>query len=619
MGDFCTKCGYKNEESNKNCVGCGAPLTQKNERNRQDLVQKSSMKKKNRINSSRNQKPKSLMVKLASGFVIILIAALVGLYTWGTQTVSADAVFIDFFEALSEENEAAVAEVTIFSDGREITDKEAHAFIELHQKSTVSELRKIVGVEKSGKFLGIIDAYKIIMPSQKAAFSFPYEGLSLKLNGKEIKKVQDENYDYVFSGIVPGIHEAEFVYEGEFTEFTYPFELTVPHQSDLDYIFEIEEELPISSVTFEVDVFNELSTEGNKILLAGNEIPLDNFGSTEEVGPLLLDGSMEAQAEIVFPWGTQKSDLIPITDEMQMISITQLTDEEEENMANQVTLFVEEYIQAVGTRESAAFTTLTDEKMEDYNEMIESMHYDSSYFEGFLEEVSLYEDSFQIDPDGRTVSAAIRVLAEGDYFTQGETPYRETLDQYWDVIFEYDAVKKEWLVADMYPDHWSEDFTPTRTVAGSKKLYELKDASVLQEESTEVANQAENEEIIFSEERKHEIEEFFYEYNENSVIGLNTGDPSYVYGFLAADGPRLNQQKGFIKDTFAKGITEEHISTTLENVIELADDMWQVTTIEVFIIHGTEKSSEKTFRTTTNVKVAGDMWQIYELISTPEI
>jgi hypothetical protein len=108
-----------------------------------------------------------------------------------------------------------------------------------------------------------------------------------------------------------------------------------------------------------------------------------------------------------------------------------------------------------------------------------------------------------------------------------------------------------------------------------------------------------------SSEDKSYIENFFYNYNTASADAINTGNFYYVEPFINYDGQFYDEQLNFVNDVYSKGIGEEHLSTELESVEIVNDEIWRVTTIEKFIINGTQRSSEKTFRTITNLKLIG--------------
>lgn len=153
---------------------------------------------------------------------------------------------------------------------------------------------------------------------------------------------------------------------------------------------------------------------------------------------------------------------------------------------------------------------------------------------------------------------------------------------------------------------------PTRIIEGSKKVFETK-------KSPEVEKEVKGDGSSYLGLGVYDIEQFFSEYNSLSVSAINTGDFSVVSYMVKADGPRYKEQSDFIESLYAKGVTEEHLGTTVEKVKVVNDHLLQVTTIEKFVIHGTEKSSEKKYRTVTLMYVNDGNWYMQELISTNEI
>lgn len=610
MTNFCTNCGHQNQLDNKICVECGKTLTV--QETKVQRTEKASQPKKDR-------KLLSLKTKIIAIAGVLVLASLIGVYSWGTKTASADTVVSKFFEALQEEDAETLAKQVVLSNGETMTIKEAEAFIKQYGDITPYELEDIARVEKNGKVIGLFDAHKIIFPAQQVSFGFPHEGLTLTLNGEIVADAKNDEGEYIFSNLSPGLHDAEFIYEGDFTEFNYPFELAVEFQGDSSRITPIYEELPISSVSFELETYNTEDPDANKIIIEDKEIPVGEDRQTEEVGPLLLDGSTTAQAEVDFPWGKQLSEPIEITSGYHTIGFAGLEEKQQTALIDQLAAFAEEYIEAFGTRDSSAFSTLTKNQLEIFTEDINNMKEIDSYFKGSLTEVGVDEESIQISPDGQSVSLSAELVIEGANYYQSQTPEIDSIVQDVSMSFIYDKTDSKWLVDTYNEDMWFFDVTPTLTIEGSKKVFETKGSSEeAKEESVDetVSEEAEDEYLGL---RKEDIEWFFSDYNDASVAAINSGDIMVVQPMIYNAGPRYEEQSDFIDYMYSKGITEDHLSTSVEKVKVLDDQYLEVTTIEKFTIHGTESSDEKSYRTVTKMRVNDGDWYVYELISTTEI
>ncbi|MFD1031897.1 TcaA NTF2-like domain-containing protein [Metaplanococcus flavidus] len=601
MKKFCTNCGHANDQDNRICVECGASLTEEKQSSEKPAQTEPSVKTK---------KPLSLKTKILAAVALLFAASLIGVYSWGSETASADTVVTKFLEALENEDAGALVKQVQLSNGEAMTVKEAGAFIELYGNITPYELEDVASIEKNGKVIGIFDAHRVVIPTQKLSFSFPHDGLALSLNGELVTSADNSDGDYVFSGISPGLHEAEFLYEGELAEFQYPFQLEAYMYADSSVIDPIYVDLPVSSVMFGLELFNAEDPGANKVIIGKKEVSVNEYGETDDIGPLLLDGSTTARAEVIFPWGPQLSDPVDITSDYHMLEFSGLGEEQHAALIDQLKLFAEEYVQAFGTRDSNVFTTVTKDQLTEFKEGYESMEYYENLFMGSLTEIIVDEEAITILSDGKTVTANVELQIDGDYYYASETPEPEEMEVTASIDFVFDKESGKWLVSYYNEGAYVQDFTPTDTYEGSGKVFEKAMTSVEVEETDE-------EDRFAVDERS--VEWLMSDYNDASVAAINAGDFSLVSGLIYGSGPRAEEQSDFIDYMYSEGITEEHLSTQMEKLEKLDDDYYEVTTIEKFIIHNEDGSNEKTYRTVTKLRVDTDGTYIYELISTTEI
>lgn len=600
MKKFCTNCGHANEQDNQICVECGTSLDEEKQVSRKSAAPAQPVK---------NRNPISLKKKILTSAGVLVAASLIGVYTWGSGTASADTVVTKFFEALENEDAKALVKQVQLSNGQAMTTKEADAFIELYGDITPYELEEVASIEKNGKVIGIFDAHCVIIPTQKLSFSFPYEGLSLSLDGELVTSVKNTDGDYVFDGISPGLHKAEFLYDGELAEFDYPFDLEAYMYADSSIIEPIYVDLPVSSVMFGLETFNQENPDANKVIIGDKEVSVDEYGETDDIGPLLIDGSTSVQAKVSFPWGVQLSDPVDITSDYHTLEFSGLEEKQQTALIDQLKTFAEEYVQAFGTRDATVFTTVMKEQLSVFEEEIASMEEYEEMFMGSLTEIGVDEESITILSDGQSVTAGAKILIDGDYYYAGEKPEAEEMELYISLYFTFDADKGKWLVDSYYQDNYYADIKPTVTYEGSGKVYEK--AMVSAE-----AKKPGGDQFVLDE---YTAEWLMSDYNDASVAAINAGDFSLVSGLIHGAGPRADEQSDFIDYMYSEGITEEHLSTEVEKVEDLDGDYYEVTTIENFIIHGPDGSDEKTYRTVTKLINYVDGVYIYELISTTEI
>ena len=593
MTIFCTSCGHPNEKGNKICVECGKPLAVRA--------------------SAETKKPMALKTKVLTAVIVLLLAGLGGLYSWGTKTASAETAVSKFFEALEKKDANLLAEHMALSNGKQVESKQAAAFMESYPNLTPYDLEQVATISQSGKVLGVFNAFKIVLPEQTASFEFPHEGLELHLDGKKVDSVEEEDGIYRFTGLVPGSYDAKFVYDGEYTEFTHSFELAIEMNTGSDETV-IYEELPAESVVLDFGVFNETNYKNYKIIVGEKEFAVDATGATEPIGPLPLDGSLTAQGEIEFPWGKQVSEPLKIDSDYQTLEISKLSKDQESKLVEQLTLFGEQYTQALGTRDASVLKTATANQRKVFEEEFKMMKESNLYFIGSLTEIKLEEPSIVLNGNGESVSMLAELVVNGANYAKGDTVILDRINLEAEISFVYDADAGKWLV-DEYVSNWFSSIEPTRTIKGSGKVYEVA-GTAGKAEKAEAPAEVTEENFGISD---SEIDYFFNAYNDSSVAAINSGDFGMVSSMVTLDGPRFDQQSKFVNDTYAKGITEEHLGTSVEKVEVVEDGYLQVTTIEKFIIHGTEKSSEKDYRTVTIIYVDGTDLYAHKLISTKEI
>ena len=116
---------------------------------------------------------------------------------------------------------------------------------------------------------------------------------------------------------------------------------------------------------------------------------------------------------------------------------------------------------------------------------------------------------------------------------------------------------------------------------------------------------------------KGELESVMQSYNSLSVKAINENDFSLVSDLIVSGSPREKEQKDYLDYLNSEGITEDHISTTLDSFKSIDDTTVEVTTKETFDIHYPDKdSAEKTFTTVSQLKLVDGEWLMYKLIST---
>ena len=585
MKKFCTNCGHENDQENQVCVECGQSFSsEKPEGTRPGEAARAPKPRK-------EKKPLSMKAKIIGAASLLLIASLVGIYSWGTNAASADTAVTTFFEALQNEDAEALAKKASLSNGEAMTVKQAEVFIAEYQGLTPAQLDGVASVEQNGKVMGIFNAHRVIIPVQELAFYFPHEGLSLSLNGEVVEGDQDSTGDYVFSGITPGVHQAEFAYKGEFVEFTHPFDLPVPLSPASSQPIAIREDLPVSSVIFTLNTFMADAPDANKVMIGEQEIPVNDTQQTDEIGPLLLDGSTSAYAQVEFPWGTETSEPVNITSNYHSIELVGMDEKHQQALTDQLMVFAEEYVEAHAKRDAAVFTSVSTEQLDRFKQDIDWMTTMGDHFMGALTQVGVDEESIAIMGDGKTVTLNAEFSIDGVYYYQSETPSAEEFQKEVSLNFVYDQAEEKWMVNTYNEDVWMLDVVPTATFEGSGTVHES-DSSAAEEEETEKEDESEEETEEATEEEvaaaetegavtEEQLEQFIADFRAAYETALNEKDFSRIDAFLKADSIARQELVDFIADTGSEAYVYEFLVDEAVGV-EILEDKAFVETNEEF-------------------------------------
>ncbi|WP_156321085.1 hypothetical protein [Bacillus sp. JCM 19041] len=327
---------------------------------------------------------------------------------------------------------------------------------------------------------------------------------------------------------------------------------------------------------------------------------------------MFIDGSTTYQTVFNFPWGSETSEEIPIESTYETLTVEADIDSIKEEIAEVITAFGESYYDAYSKNDSELLKSTSSDLLTDTIENSYHSNY-GYYYAAQFDATNVWFDEHMIDvTDEGAISIVLPVEyeiqlnqstdgPEDGFYDEGESCYMKMTyeeDQGWSV-YECELSTYNWLS--------SEGFD---TYEGSQTVY----ASMGTSNSTE---EDEGESTLISDE---ELEEFIYDYNETAVEAINTADFSVISPFMTEDGPIKSMQEEYYQSLANRGITQTHIDTQLQEVEEISNDEWIVTTNEIFEIHYEDgDSKEKEFITKSTVKLVDDELRVHELNSTDEV
>ncbi|MBS4178171.1 TcaA NTF2-like domain-containing protein [Lederbergia citrea] len=604
MNRFCQECGHPIKPTDHVCTECGTRFSHIETHASTVPTVKQPMTKKQKIITS------------IAAAVILLFSSF---YIWGNSYVSADNTTKRFYEAISKKDPGALQKLALTNHGKFITKAEAKALLALAQEDnnymneqllsiTAKQLSSDDGlfhVIENGKWLGIFKRHSILLKSQYAKLRIPFEGVKNTFNSEEFPIKESGDNWIVYGPIAPGVYELESSYKGDFTEVSSKEEIVLADEFGEWTALDVE--LEASYVTLEINNRTNAPLDSAYIELNGNKVEFDEFLKIDQLGPFKLDGSTSIFAVLETPWGKVESEKVDLTNRHHQLDADVANDELIASLSDTLVLFGEESVQASAAWDVSVFTTLTKEYT---GELKSDFNDNDEFFTGQLESIEINFDSLYFDTNskGITASLPVKYILNRAYHELSEKANLEKVESVREIVLHFNPKEKKWLVNSSDENYsWFDDFTPTKTIAGSKKLYTPSETVVA------TAQKAQDDESA------EEISDFIVLYNELSVSAINNGDFSIVSGLIDTNGPRYKQQSDYLDYLESKGITEEHLSTSVESSKKIDNITWEVVTVETFLIITPDSSREAKFRTKNLVKKVDEEWQLHKLLDTKEL
>lgn len=581
MSRFCLECGQQVTVEDVICTNCGTKLPQETVFPKQ---------------------PPSKKQKVMYGIITAIAVLLIGFTIWGKAHFSQETTSKRFAEALSTKDAKELQSLVVRENGKVINKQEAKAMLKLAEVEDRGAVESLSTVQQHGKWLGLFKIYKVQVIDQYAYFEGPVKGLNFMFNGIEIKEESRKKDSVSYGPLSPGIYEVDVTFEGIYGKGSSKSELyAANHSGELSWI---DVELPLGNVVFGVTNYSSEVMLDAHIVINDVEIPVDEYGETEDIGPILFDGSQHAKLVVRYPWGEVTTDEMMIESEYQEIEATILSQDELKTVLDTLKQYGEEYIESKSKRDTSVFTTTTKSFNERYLENIIDPLIDNNLFiTGKFDQLDVDEDSVYIlDDSEQGISIQAEFIFMEDSHSLLDTPSISESVYTCDVKLIYDESEKKWFIQNSTST--LSNIATTKTITGSGTIHQPSSDAV----------QKEKDRLI-----KNELQSFFEYYVSQSVYAINARDFSYVEDLMTDDGPRKKEAKDYIVYLESKGITEQFIDVTVEKVEAVSTNTWRVTTTDEFIIYNPDGSKERKYTTVVTVKQVDGDWLVHELVSTVEI
>lgn len=614
MKRFCKECGQEAQATYNVCIYCGTPLQANDEKKIVEspapvvdkTVQNSRKTEQKQVEQKQTEqqhapkKPMTFKQKLLLKVVAGVVVFLIGFSMWANSYQSSESVYKRFEAAVDKKDSKKLSKIMIHSDGSSIGEHEAQAFLALVEHQGKGSTLQLTTVVPSGQFLGIYDAHKIEAIDQ-LAYGYDIEGLSYTFNGADIDEFEHDEESVTFGPLAPGIYDVEVQFEGEYGDLTIEDTVTLDSYMFQEYTW-MDIEIPIADVVFYVENYEGIDHSTTYVQVGGEKIPISDDGATDDIGPMVLDGSQQATVLVTMPWGDVESEPFDIDDSHMSIYARFVSSEQFEGALTVIEDFGEQYVQAIAEHSTKPLTDVSTS----VKEYVTSRFDDYYSYSGKLETIAIDERSLFVDVDTEKprMFLPVQYVLQDAHHDLSDSPQLSENVLTWHIGLSFNSEDKSWLIDAIDEAGWVNDFDATEEWNGSGKLYEPSEEAI-----------AKAEDATF----ESELEEFINMYTDASVAAINYRDFDLVSDYITKDGPRRDEARDYIDYLDSKDIYESWLGSELENVEEVNDDTWKVTVIEEFEIRRPDSSDVKKFRTKLIIKRIDDELYVNELTETNPI
>lgn len=470
----CQHCKEEVSASTKFCNHCGKSLEDKqineqeesatSESQQQEEVKKetppvSDQKVKNEKNTS---KKKTNIIIISAIAIIVLV---IGIAVLGKFQSSVDHLLKDFETAVKDNDAKKLADIlTVDHKELEITEESVEGLIQLYE-SNPSELTYLlnnlkaqaqdlggltnmypIDLIKDGKKFVFYDDYKLIVNPVYIKVTTDYKDTDIIMNDEVLVTTDKDDYSSEIGPILPGKHVIEAVYDTGFFHLTTEEEVQA---SDPGFAQYVSLRLDGTNVSFNLSANRYSDLKSIKLFINGKDTEW-NIAKEDRVGPLLTDGSMNVSFEADLPWGTIRTDDIPLDDSYFTFNLGK-SEEFQQTIMDRIILFEEEYVKAYANASPEDLTTTTNDFAVLIAENTIGSILQGGEYTGAYHGTDFYTDSFILkqDYDGYwRVTVDTITYHEEAYFDEGDKATAEKVEE--EVRYElvYDPQSKEWLIDD---------------------------------------------------------------------------------------------------------------------------------------------------------------------------
>ncbi|WP_106496592.1 zinc ribbon domain-containing protein [Lentibacillus sp. Marseille-P4043] len=410
-------------------------------------------------------KQAKISMAIAGALIVLLFIA----YQVGASMTSKEKVIEKFEDAITQKDAGTVAGL-LEADGKITINKESvqgfidyygenpsefaymmdHLQDQVKQYDKNSDLAKAnddgydyaVNLIEDGKKFLVYDNYSIQVSPVYFEVYTNYKDTDILLNDEVIVTSDKDEFIQEVGPFLPGTYTFTATYKNDFVELSTETESI---NFDPGYSDHVDLGIEGEEVTFRKPFGEELNNV--KLYINGEDTGI-NIMEQDTFGPLLTDGSVTASFEGEFPWGTMKTDEVPI-DSYYVEADFAVNDDVRQAMKDTIIKFNQEFLAAATTADKKKLTVASEDLVKDIIDDAKNAKENEKYYKGKFVGVDFNSDSFEITNygDGWTVEVETATLYEQDtWYGEDEKPkLEEVLEQYgYELI--YDKDNEQWKV-----------------------------------------------------------------------------------------------------------------------------------------------------------------------------
>ncbi|WP_068621091.1 zinc ribbon domain-containing protein [Paenibacillus tuaregi] len=624
MGDiklaYCKECGHALSENATFCKECGTKLGSTAGSRGPAPLQRST----DQVSATAPLRPMSKRTKWILAAAGALIVVLIAGYKTGEYLFSKERLVSRFESALQARDSAGVASLLTSNDKQlvinEASVKNLMVYLAKHPNEMSRMLEDLksqakqtgddsysagtIKLEKEGKKLLIYDNYELDVTPVYLKLGTNYKNVSLTVDGKEVAKSNQEDFEKTVGPYLPGTYKLEARLKTDFVD------LVKTEEADLfgegrDYSENLE--LQGEQVSISTGLGTDTGLKG-RLFINGKNVGIDPFAETS-FGPVMTDGSVKLAVEGDYPWGTMRSGEVAISGADVRVNLASNSDLQT-GLMNIIAKHAVEKLKAYTSGNASAFTAVTGNYKTNESSRIQYNLQSGSYYKGKYLGTSFDLDSFDLYYENGQwhVSFLAQSKYNEDTFYQGEIPVMEDTTRDERFILVYDETRKAWLIDSeeqsysYSSDHVKEITEKSPQVFTSSGVSATKSSA----ESTEAESTA--------------LQTFMSNYLSVSVDAINSRSFNDVAYLIDPAGPAYKESSSYIDHLNEKGITEELLSATVTGFKASADNKsYEVNTTEEYNISYSDGTTKyKKFNSVYKLVVLDGSLRLNKLISTKE-